>query len=83
MGTRCLSRGSAGQGGSLKDLEYEFATGTLWYRQHKVASAAAEKPPSGEAVGAGWADVKLLAKVMRKGSAEVEAVWGARKAELQ
>ena len=65
MGTRCLSRGSAGQRGSLKDLEFEFATGTVWYRQHKVASAAAEKPRSGEAVGAGWADVKLLAKVMR------------------
>ena len=40
-----------------------------------VASAAAEKPPG--------ADIKLLAKAMRKSLREVLEVWGARKLELQ
>ena len=36
-----------------------------------VASAAAEKPPGAERAGAGWADIKLLAKATRKSLREV------------
>ena len=70
-------------GGSAKELEVEFATGTVWYNQNKVSSATAEKPASAETVGAGWVDVGLLAKAMRKTLRDVETIWSARKAELQ
>ena len=70
-------------GGTHADLEVEFATGTVWYRRQKVASATAEKPQGAETAGAGWADIKLLAKAMHKPLKEVDAVWGPRKAELQ
>ena len=70
-------------GGSTKELEVEFATGTVWYNQYKVSSATAEKPPAAESVGAGWVDVELLARAMRKTRREIEATWSARKAELQ
>ena len=70
-------------GGSHKELEVEFATGTVWYSRYKVASATAEKPAGAEAAGAGWADIRLLAKAMAKPIREVEAAWEPRKAELQ
>ena len=61
----------------------EFATGTVWYRRQKIASATAEKPQGADTAGAGWADIKLLAKAMKKPLKEVEDAWGPRKAELQ
>ena len=70
-------------GGNPRDLEVEFATGTVWYMHQKICSATAEKPTAGETAGAGWADIRLLAKSMGKPLKDVEAVWGARKAELQ
>ena len=70
-------------GGNLKDMEVEFATGTVWYQHQKVSSATAEKPQSAEAAGVGWVDLKLLAKSMRKTLGEVEKAWEDRKAELQ
>ena len=70
-------------GGSLKELEVEFATGTVWFKRQKIASATAEKPSSAEAVGAGWADIRLLAKTIGKSQREVEEKWEPRKAELQ
>ena len=63
-------------------MEVEFATGTVWYQHQKVSSATAEKPQAAEAAGAGWADVKLMAKLLRKSLADVEKLWGDRKAEL-
>ena len=64
-------------------MEVEFATGTVWYDQVKISSAAAEKPRGAESAGAGWADVTALAKAMRKPLGDVQAVWELRKAELQ
>ena len=69
-------------GGAVRDMEVEFATGTVWYQHQKVSSATAEKPPIAETAGAGWVDVKHIAKLLRKPLAEVEASWGDRKAEL-
>ena len=70
-------------GGAHKELEVEFATGTVWYNRYKVASATAEKPAGAETAGAGWMDTRLLAKAMAKQLREVEEKWGPRKAELQ
>ena len=70
-------------GGQKDAMEVEFATGTVWYDQVKISSAAAEKPRGAESAGAGWADVTALAKAMRKPLGDVQAVWELRKAELQ
>ncbi|OLP83708.1 hypothetical protein AK812_SmicGene35505 [Symbiodinium microadriaticum] len=69
-------------GGVVRDMEVEFATGTVWYQHQKVSSATAEKPQVAETAGVGWVDVKHIAKLLRKSLAEVEATWGDRKAEL-
>ena len=69
-------------GGTQRDMEVEFATGTVWYQHQKVSSATAEKPHSADTAGVGWADVKLMAKLMRKPLGEVEKTWEPRKAEL-
>ena len=70
-------------GGDAKAMEVEFATGTVWMGGHKVSSAAAEKPKDAEKAGAGWVDVPLLAKSLKKSLKDVQAVWELRKAELQ
>ena len=68
-------------GGDAKAMEVEFATGTVWMGGHKVSSAAAEKPKDAEKAGAGWVDVPLLAKSLKKSPKDVQAVWELRKAE--
>ena len=69
-------------GGEARLMEVEFATGSVWLGGTKVSSATAEQPKSAEKAGAGWVDVTMLAKALKKPVKEVQAVWELRKAEL-
>ena len=70
-------------GGDQRAMDVEFATGTVWMGAHKISSATAEQPKDAQKAGAGWIDLKLLAKAMRKPLPEVEEAWHPRQAELQ
>ena len=70
-------------GGDQRSMDVEFATGTVWMGAHKICSAAAEQPRDAQQAGAGWIDLKLLSKAMRKPLQEVEEAWRPRQAELQ
>ena len=70
-------------GGDQRAMDVEFATGTVWMGAHKISSATAEQPKDAQKAGAGWIDLKMLAKAMRKPLAEVEEAWHPRQAELQ
>eukprot|EP00439_Symbiodinium_sp_Y106_P084709 s167_g26.t1 len=69
-------------GGEARLMEVEFATGSVWLGGTKGSSATAEQPKSAEKAGAGWVDVTMLAKALKKPVKEVQAVWELRKAEL-
>ena len=63
-------------------MEVEFATGSVWLGGAKVPSATAAHPKAAEKAGAGWVDVTMLAKALKKPVKDVQAVWELRKAEL-
>ena len=70
-------------GGDHRSMDVEFATGTVWMGAHKISSATAEQPKDAQKAGAGWIDLKLLAKATRRPLPEVEEAWLPRQALLR
>ncbi|CAE7892167.1 unnamed protein product, partial [Symbiodinium necroappetens] len=54
----------AGGSSTLPQIEPEWATGTVWFRDHKVSSGSSSCPPNSAPAGCGWIDLKTIAKLI-------------------
>ena len=48
--------------GDIQHLDVEWATGSVWYRESKVASARGTKPDGAQDAGPGWINLPEIAK---------------------
>ena len=65
------------QGAEKQELQVEFATGTVWYRGRRVASATAPAP-QGQATtksALGWLDSEAVANYTKKSKEVINAAW--------
>ena len=74
----CLSFGAA-----LNQIETEWPTGTVWYKGTRVCSATTTKPPEAQEAGAGWMNIKAIARGLGQPEGEVDGEWGTLKAALR
>ena len=67
------------QGAEKEDLQVEFATGTLWYKGRRIASATAPAP-QGQPItksALGWLDSEAVASYTNKSKDAIVAAWHA------
>ena len=65
------------QGAEKEDLQVEFATGALWYKGRRIASATAPAP-QGQSItksALGWLDSEAVASYTNKSKDAIVATW--------
>ncbi|CAE7939467.1 unnamed protein product [Symbiodinium sp. KB8] len=71
----CLSFGAA-----LNQIETEWPTGTVWFKGTRVCSATTTKPAEAQEAGAGWINIKAIARGLGQPENEVDGEWGTLRA---
>ncbi|CAE7209250.1 unnamed protein product, partial [Symbiodinium sp. CCMP2456] len=65
----------AGGAATLPQIEPEWATGTVWFRDNKVSSGSSSCPANAETAGCGWIDLKAIAKLLGVPIGQLEKTW--------
>ena len=65
----------AGGAGTLSQIEPEWATGTVWFRNQKISSATSAGPRGSTPAGCGWVDLPQIAELLRVDADRLERVW--------
>ena len=69
--------------GDARQLEVEWSTGSVWYRQRRIASAGGGKPNGAEDAGPGWIHLHELARQLGVEEGEVNRKWRPLAAHLR
>ena len=69
--------------GDARQLEVEWSTGSVWYRQRRIASAGGGKPSGADDAGPGWIHLRELARQLGVEEGEVSRKWRPLAAHLR
>ncbi|OLP97161.1 hypothetical protein AK812_SmicGene20497 [Symbiodinium microadriaticum] len=69
--------------GNNQQLEVEWSSGSVWYKQRRVASAGGSKPEGAEEAGPGWINLRELSRQLGSTEEEVKRAWRPLAAHLR
>ena len=69
--------------GNRQQLEVEWSSGSVWYKQRRVASAGGSKPEGAEEAGPGWINLRELSRQLGSTEEEVKRAWRPLAAHLR